>query len=253
MNKTKIEWADYTWNPVTGCWHGCAYCYARKIATRYGKELEDNSATNLTYPRIHCLDNKIKGNPYPYIFQPTLHRYRLEEPAQKTKPQTIFVCSMADLFGDWVPDEWIEAVFAACERAPQHTYIFLTKNSDRYLRLHLDGKLPTRENMWYGTTVTGIPSEYLFTWGEVNTFFSIEPLLGPLPVAIYEFGAPSGIIIGPETGNRKGKVTPKKKWVDDLCIQADVCGASVFMKDKLAPIVGDKNMRRELPWEVAHV
>lgn len=35
MNKTKIDWADMTWNPVTGCLHGCEYCYARKIAERF--------------------------------------------------------------------------------------------------------------------------------------------------------------------------------------------------------------------------
>ena len=35
MNKTKIEWCDYTWSPVTGCKHGCSYCYARKIAERF--------------------------------------------------------------------------------------------------------------------------------------------------------------------------------------------------------------------------
>lgn len=30
MLKTKIEWCDSTWNPVTGCQHGCEYCYAKK-------------------------------------------------------------------------------------------------------------------------------------------------------------------------------------------------------------------------------
>lgn len=34
--KTKIDWADSTWNPVTGCRHSCEYCYARKIAERFG-------------------------------------------------------------------------------------------------------------------------------------------------------------------------------------------------------------------------
>lgn len=36
MNKTKIEWCSHTWNPVTGCFHGCPYCYARGIARRFG-------------------------------------------------------------------------------------------------------------------------------------------------------------------------------------------------------------------------
>ena len=36
MNKTKIEWCDATWNPVVGCKHGCDYCYAKRIAARFG-------------------------------------------------------------------------------------------------------------------------------------------------------------------------------------------------------------------------
>lgn len=35
MKNTKIEWADLTWNPVSGCLHGCEYCYAKRIATRF--------------------------------------------------------------------------------------------------------------------------------------------------------------------------------------------------------------------------
>ena len=33
---TKIDWCDATWNPVTGCYHRCEYCYARRIAERFG-------------------------------------------------------------------------------------------------------------------------------------------------------------------------------------------------------------------------
>ncbi|MFR1061782.1 MAG: DUF5131 family protein [Enterocloster sp.] len=58
---------------------------------------------------------------------PTFHKYRLNE-YQNKKSRNIFVCSMADLFGEWVPDEWIEEVFEACDNAPQHNYLFLTKN-----------------------------------------------------------------------------------------------------------------------------
>ena len=36
MQKSNIEWCDSTWNPVTGCKHGCEYCYARRIAARFG-------------------------------------------------------------------------------------------------------------------------------------------------------------------------------------------------------------------------
>lgn len=113
MNKTKIDWCDSTWNPVTGCLHGCEYCYARGIANRFsshGDKWDDR--------KIHVLDEKVyapeeeRSEPYPYGFVPTLHRYRLNE-YQNRKARNIFVCSMADLFGDWVPDSWIYEVFEA--------------------------------------------------------------------------------------------------------------------------------------------
>lgn len=32
MEKSKIEWTDSTYNPVTGCYNNCPYCYAHRIA-----------------------------------------------------------------------------------------------------------------------------------------------------------------------------------------------------------------------------
>ena len=43
MNDTKIEWCDMTWNPVTGCLHGCEYCYAKKVAHRFDGKVFDTS------------------------------------------------------------------------------------------------------------------------------------------------------------------------------------------------------------------
>jgi protein gp37 len=57
---------------------------------------------------------------------------------------------MADLFGEWVPDEWIEEVFKACAAAPRHRYMFLTKNPKRYHELMKNGCLPLESNYWYG-------------------------------------------------------------------------------------------------------
>ena len=146
MKKTKIDWADSSWNPVSGCLHGCEYCYARGIANRFGgynidpvgestficEKIDGTKVAMLTH-QLSKIDKS--GNvhvaPYPYRFMPTFHQYRLGEPAKWTTPRTIFVCSMADLFGDWVPYEWIQKVFEACKAAPQHRYLFLTKNPDR--------------------------------------------------------------------------------------------------------------------------
>ncbi len=245
MQKTKIEWCDSTWNPVTGCLHGCEYCYAKSIAIRFG-----------TYPRLSCKVRKIEylvdkpKNPYPFSFTPTFHKYRLDEPQKWTKPRAIFVCSMADLFGEWVPDEWIDEVFAACEKAPQHRYLFLTKNPQRYGELARARKLPQRDNMWYGSTLDSMrakryPGRFLD-----NTFISIEPLTEYMDVGLGSFGGDRWVIIGAETGNRKGKVVPQKEWVDKICEAADITHMAVFMKDSLIPIVGEENMRREFPWKI---
>ena len=107
MNKTKIDWATMSWNPVTGCRHGCPYCYARRTATRFNAGLEDPATLA---GGLHVLPEKIKATPYPYGFEPTLHRYRLGQPQNTKEPQTVFVCSMADLFGRWVPTSWIVEV-----------------------------------------------------------------------------------------------------------------------------------------------
>lgn len=247
MKNTKIEWCDSTWNPVTGCNHGCEYCYARRIATRFdGKKNLKYGARAVLYEPVH-IDGKIAA--YPYGFEPTFHRYRLDEPERWTKPRTIFVCSMADLFGSWVPDKWIEEVFAACDKAPQHRYLFLTKSPQRYADLARSGKLPKKENMWYGSTVDSMSAKRYPGRLQDNTFVSIEPLTEYMDLGLGSFGGDRWVIIGAETGNRKGKVTPKKEWVDKICEAADLTQMAVFMKDSLIPIVGEENMRREFPWD----
>lgn len=261
MDKTKIEWCDTTWNPVTGCLHDCEYCYAQKIANRFkGNGLIDIRKYNVVSTQSGEIielkepiqkkskKGKIVVDPYPFNFKPTLHKYLLDKPQHWKKPRTIFVCSMADLFGKWVPDSWIDEVFKACEKAPQHRYLFLTKNPKRYAELASGGKLPKKDNMWYGTTVTNRKS-LRFCSLEHNTFLSIEPLLEPMNAGIGSFGNTEWIIIGAETGNRKNKVIPKKEWVDNICEAAYLTKAAVFMKDSLIPIVGEKNTRREFPWK----
>lgn len=272
MRKTKIDWADSTWNPVTGCLHGCEYCYARRISERFRTKCTADTmfVPNTILPqsegRIHLLEGPINmimrddskpgwhdwDNPkyqaYPFGFEPTFHRYRLNEPAKWTKPSTIFVCSMADLFGEWVPDEWIEDVLAACEKAPQHRYLFLTKNPERYLELADGGKLPVGDGFWYGTTVTGPDDAYFYAAHskKIHTFLSVEPLLHPFTYSpIPEKTLPHWVIIGAETGNRKDKVVPQRDWIEQICRIA----TPIFMKESLRDIMGD-DFIQEYPWEV---
>ena len=259
MKQTKIEWCDATWNPVTGCKHGCEYCYARKMAHRFGGAFgQDDNFIGPTWSTEadgsnHILDSPIKDEckdkiaPYPFEFDPTFHRYRLDVPKKWSEPRTIFVCSMADLFGERVPDEWVEQIFETCEKAPQHRYLFLTKNPKRYVDLARNGKLPRNANMWYGSTVVNDDMPYFYS-NEYKSFLSIEPLLGKFPIKHTEDFGIRWIIIGAETGNRKDKVIPEKLWIDNICESSNEAGIPVFMKDSLIPVVGEQNMRREFPW-----
>lgn len=259
MNKTKIDWADMTWNPVTGCNHGCEYCYARKIANRFG---------NKYFPygeQINVLDQPLDGekgiDPYPFGFLPTLHTYRLADPQKIKKPQTIFVCSMADLFGEWVPDEWIETVFDACERAPQHRYLFLTKNPAKYSEIRTNASRSIsisrtlRDQIWLGATATtqgqyNKASSALEDADQtVNTFLSIEPISEPISESGYGIDCfANWVIVGAETGNRKDKVIPEKKWIDDIVQECRAVSVPIFMKESLRELMGD-DFIQEFPWE----
>ena len=278
--KTKIDWCDSTWNPVTGCLHGCEYCYARRIAERFG--------THNKYERPYepVLDVPIRrvrteAEPYPYGFMPTFHRYRLGEPARWTKPRTVFVCSMADLMGEWVPNPWKQDVIAACKAAPQHRYMFLTKNpygydiwptKDRPIEHRFD-----QDNFWLGCSMTGLEDlsrydghygRYLYAMGgnmipgKAHRFVSVEPILTDvmeLPgyrsgysalqeeIASRYSGCIEWVIIGAETGNRKGKVAPDRKWIEKIVNCCDKAGKPVFMKESLRDLMGD-DFRQEFPW-----
>lgn len=249
---TKIEWCDATWNPVTGCLNECAYCYARRQVERFRLEPE------IKEPPFPVLDEAVvarhksgRGSgkqPYPKGFTPTFHRYRLSIPQEWEKPKNIFVCSMADLFGDWVPIEWIEEVFEACQRAPQHRYLFLTKNPQRLCDLEYEGKLPENENFWWGSTIDRKAARRYPGRILDHTFLSIEPLTERLNAGLGSFGSAEWIIIGAETGNRKEKVIPEREWIENICEAAEITKAKVFMKNSLWPIMGEENMRREFPW-----
>ena len=261
MNKTDIEWADMTWNPVVGCKRGCEYCYARRYAKRFGgyDKSDGTITTHCPLPRaelhqpltITRRNGKTVNSPFPFGFEPTLLRYRLEEPQHIKEPQTIFVGSMTDLFGRWVPTRWILEVLDACAAAPQHRYMFLTKNPARYLELDKVALLPHLDNFWYGSTVPDETAQAMYPKAEgINTFWSMEPLLGPVDIT-KSAGLPQWIILGAMSGPGSAQQQPEREWVEDIVRAADGYGIPVFMKDSLKPVVGTGNMRRDLPWEVS--
>lgn len=248
MEKTKIDWCDSTWNPVTGCLHGCEYCYARGIANRFGLDFapklgDDGMEGACKYDSPEGLDTMLelekpyikngKAQPYPMAFYPTFHKYRLNDYIDK-QGRNIFVCSMADLFGVWVPDSWIEEVFKACNRAPQHNYLFLTKNPARYAELINNSILgKTGNNMWFGYSYTGKGGNQWWN-PDYNIFVSVEPILEPIEVPRCKW-----LIVGAETGRRKDKVIPKREWIEHLVYYCEKWNIPLFMKSSLSEIWGE--------------
>lgn len=216
FNRTNdnIEWAQWTWNPVTGCKHGCKYCYARDIDARF------NPGNN---------------------FAPTMHNDRLTAPQHTKVPadadtdiglRNVFVCSMADLFGDWVPVTWIDAVLDEVRNAPQWNFLFLTKNPKR---------LPEwdwPENAWVGTTVDvqARVDAAVDAFREVNArvrFLSCEPMTERLQFA--DMSMFDWVIIGGMSDNSGGPtVQPEWAWVDELDAKAQADGCAVYWKPNLS-------------------
>lgn len=224
MKKTKIEWCDSTVNPVFGCASDCEYCYAKKLNDRF--KWIDNWNELMFFPE------------------------RLKQ-LKSNKSYNVFMNSMSDI-ADW-KQECVEETFKAINSNPQNNYLFLTKRplyADRYIN---DDWLK-QKNIWFGATYTGQNGralEQLLSYGQnCNLFLSIEPLLD-YPIMIDEQSQNieriKWIIVGAETGNKKDKIKPKKRWIDKIVKFANRNEIPVFMKDSLIDVVGEENILRDFP------
>ena len=201
MNKSKIEWTDYTWNPITGCTNGCPYCYAKTAYLLHQKNWGK-------YPHI-MIDEKLDKP-----FDPKFWEYRLEDEIRK-KPSKIFVGSMAGMFESKIPNDLIERIFKVVRKNPQHTYQFLTKNPERYL----DFEFP--ENCWLGLTLDG-REDKTFAQDKINTlekksnfkFISFEPIMGSM--AGLDISRINIVIVGAMTGRGKNITIPQKEWITSI-------------------------------------
>lgn len=221
MKKTKIDWCDSTINCVYGCPNNCEYCYG-----------------NVMNKRFHfCKDWKV----------PEWKPKHLKDFYSK-KPKSIFIDSMSDI-GTW-KQEWLNAVLKAINDNPQHRYIALTKRFDRLMDLLNRANVGAVNNLYIGTSVTtqAQSDKYETQFPDFPDFFSIEPILEPIKLA--DYAIPKTLIIGAETGNRKGKVIPQKEWITSLVAQADAHNCIVFMKKSLRKIMGDDFRQDKLLWEI---
>lgn len=168
-------------------------------------------------------------------FTPKFHSERINEIKKIKEPSKIFVGSSGDMFGDWVPKNWILSVLDVVKKFPQHTFQFLTKNPKRYREF----KFP--KNCWLGTTVDGTErtSSNIVSLmagrktgvkdGQVYNnimFVSFEPLLHDFDGGFYGV---DWIIIGADS--TLGAKRPPIEWADNLIKEARKTGAAVFVKD----------------------
>lgn len=104
VHKTKIEWCSHTWNPVTGCRHGCEYCYAQRIVSRFEPKIDEWPDEAITTapsadggPELYVVERPTRlktkeggyrrPTPYPKGFAPTLH-YTHTEKLSMSRPAT---------------------------------------------------------------------------------------------------------------------------------------------------------------------
>jgi protein gp37 len=214
FNRTNasVDWAWWTWNPVTGCEHNCIYCYARDLATLR----------------------------YPEGFQPVFHPERLAAPHNTPLPpeaetdiraRCVFTVSMGDLFGGWVPPEWIDAVLAEVRAAPQWNFLFLTKFPQRLAEIRWP------ENAWVGTSVdrqyrVGIAEKAFLNVEASVKWLSCEPLLEPLQFQRLDLF--DWLVLGGQSASSGAPAfQPPWEWVEDLMHQAREAGCMLYFKPNL--------------------
>ncbi len=206
MNKTRIEWCDYTINPVKGlCPMACPYCYARRMYKRF------------------------KWNPE-IRYDPTIILGDIPD-----KPSRIFIGSTVELFGEWVRPEWLHDIFTYIKeyerQGEKHIFIFLTKKPENLIRWS-----PFPENCWVLASVTN-QAQYdhsINYLGEVEARvigLSIEPLLGR--IVMDRDAGQRWIILGQQTP-ASIKTAPKIEWVKEIVQACDKASIPVFLKNNLS-------------------
>jgi protein gp37 len=222
MNRTKIEWCDYTWNPITGCTYGCAYCYARRITERFPDK-------------------------YPQGFAPTFWGERVLEPVFQKKPARIFTCSMGDFWDPAIPDRQRAPILDVILKCQRHRFLILTKRPEK---IHPPRALWCLPNLWIGVTVDLPKTEWridsllqsrqnmgITGW---HPFVSFEPLVGEINLEACGLDGIDWVIIGAQTNPI---IKPNPEWIQHIVGTADNSGVPVFMKNNL----GLPQPRQEFP------
>jgi protein gp37 len=211
VTKSRIEWTEHTWNPVTGCTKvsaGCKHCYAEVMARRL----------------------QAMGAPgYEHGFKIQLRPEKLADPLTRKKPTVYFVNSMSDLFHPQVPDWFIDEVFATMRAAKWHIFQVLTKRPERLATYVGRKKVP--DHIWLGTSVEnkrhGVPRiDHLRKVRAKVRFLSVEPLLED--IGRINLKGIAWVIVGGESGF--GARPMKPDWARNVREQCRAAGVAFFFK-----------------------
>lgn len=201
MTRTKIDWADFTWNPVWGCRNHCDYCYAWAMARRFGLQVAGRDD-----------------------FAPTWIERNFQKPMPR-KPSRIFVNSMSDV-AYWEP-EWFRRVADRVWENPQLRFLFLSKEPWR-----VGWDIASNAMLGYSATKQEDILR-LVNREHCVSFLSLEPLHGPINIEGWGLPALRWIIVGAETGNRRERVVPELGWLREIYHFCRINHIPLFFKASL--------------------
>jgi protein gp37 len=236
-----IEWTDLTAGAIGGCLHDCKWNIGQEIASCYAKVLAESGVAKRGYPRG---------------FEAHYWRPNVLKDLKTSTVEFVFVDSMADMFGRWVPDEQVITVLDTLREASWKTFQSLTKAAKRLLKF-TDWMPP---NLWVG--VSSPPDHFmgreltveqktrymhvaLETLAEVKArtgnivWMSFEPLSHDISgiVAAYP-GVLDWAIIGAASNGRR-YIQPRAADVDALLDVLDAQGVGTFFKGNIRPLLQD--------------
>ena len=235
-DRTGIEWADATWNPIYGCTKvsaGCDNCYAvtatARLEGRHPDKFQGLTKGGEWTNSVQCLSA------------------RLEQPARWREEKVIFVNSLSDLFHPGVSYEFICDVLDVMTTQDRHQYLILTKRPRRMLSIlkelrreyednrarddwFRDWMNPAASNIFWGVSIESDKyvrrADALRKTPVTNRFLSLEPLLGPLPSL--NLDGIDWVIVGGESGPKARPMHPA--WARDIRDRCDATGIPFFFK-----------------------
>jgi protein gp37 len=252
----KRDFWDFSFNPVWGCENKCEYCYARRIAKRYYKQIalkeikyitkkmfylsetewakgEMNCGLPLNYT-INSLENKLK------TFTPTWLESNYVRKFPK-KPSIIFVNSMSD--PAYWKQFWYEKILKRITKNFQHTFVILTKDVNIYKKYTFPHNTILGVTCTTQKTIDQLEVD-ISNWFDPNNkvLISIEPIQEEIKIPLFLQTMIDWIHVGQESGNRKNRI----KATADMVRPFYNLSIPVFMKENIRGICYP-NLRKEFP------